>query len=77
MSHPDGNEWGKHLADHMSYLKSLLKAGTLCASGPVKGYALRSGFLIFSAKSRESVEEIVSKDPFALNGLLVSLTTRR
>ena len=74
MSHPDGEEWGKHLADHMGYLKSLLKAGTLRASGPIKGHALRSGFLIVSAQSREDVEGIVSKDPFARHGLVASLT---
>lgn len=74
MAHPDGPEWKQHLNDHMQYLKSLLKNGTLRASGPLKGNALRSGCLIIMAASRQDVETIVAKDPFAIAGLIESFT---
>jgi hypothetical protein len=40
----------------------------------VKGLPRRSGFLIMSAASRQKVEATVSRDPFAFEGLIESLT---
>ena len=52
MAHPEGEGWNRHLAAHVDYLKALIAAGHLRASGPLVGTALRSGFLIFTAPDR-------------------------
>ena len=74
MSHPAGDGWNRHLADHVRYLRELVAAGVLRASGPLKGTSLRSGFLIFKAEDRAAVEALVASDPFAVEGLIVQLT---
>jgi len=74
MSHPVGDGWNRHLADHIAYLRDLVAAGTLRASGPLIGTTLRSGFLIFAAPDRAAVERLVAADPFATEGLIEALT---
>jgi uncharacterized protein YciI len=74
MAHPDGDGWNRHLAAHVRYLKELVAAGALRASGPLKGTPLRSGFLIFTAPDRAAVEGLVARDPFAIEGLIETLT---
>lgn len=73
MTHPDGPEWNEHVVVHVEYLLDLIEQGVLKASGPLKGTPLRAGFLIMQADSREAVEAIVADDPFAREGLIVSL----
>jgi uncharacterized protein len=74
MSHPDGDGWNRHLAAHVVYLRWLVARGMLRASGRLIGTPLRSGFLIFVAPDRATVEALVAKDPFSVEGLIVSLT---
>jgi uncharacterized protein len=74
MSHPDGDGWNRHLSAHVDYLKQLIAAGSLRASGPLIGSPLRSGFLIFTAPDLASVKALVAADPFALEKLIESLT---
>lgn len=74
MVHPDGPEWNQHVGPHVEYLLELIDQGKLVASGPLKGTSLRSGFLIFKASCRSEVEELVSKDPFAIEGLICELS---
>ena len=73
MAHPDGEGWNKHLKPHVDYLLKILQQGKLKASGPLKGTALRSGFLVISATDRAEVEKIIADDPFAIAGLIVEL----
>ena len=77
MTHPDGEGWGRHAAAHVAYLRELVAAGTLRASGPLFDGPLRAGFLILQAGTREEVEAIVERDPFAREGLIAALTIRR
>jgi len=74
MSHPDGPEWNRHVLEHVHYLLRLVDCGRLTASGPLKGTALRSGFLIFQASTRAEVEAMVAGDPFTREDLIVSLS---
>lgn len=74
MSHPDGDGWGRHVRAHVRYLEALVADGTLRASGPLRGTPLRTGFLIMLAKDRSDVEAIIAKDPFAVEGLIETLT---
>lgn len=74
MSHPDGDGWNRHLAAHVAYLKELVAAGSLRASGRLIGTKLRSGFLIFTVPDRVTVEALVARDPFAVEGLIETLT---
>jgi uncharacterized protein len=74
MSHPDGDGWNRHLAAHVAYLKGLVAAGSLRASGRLIGTKLRSGFLIFTVPDRAAVEALVAADPFAVEGLIETLT---
>lgn len=74
MSHPNGAGWNRHLVAHVAYLQDLIAAGSLRASGPLIGTPLRSGFLIFTAPDLTRVEALVAADPFAVEGLIESLT---
>ena len=73
MAHPDGDGWNRHLAAHVAYLETRIADGSLRASGPLKGTPRRSGFLIFTAPDRATVEALVAADPFAIEGLIESL----
>lgn len=74
MSHPDGPEWNRHVAEHVEYLLELVEKEKLKASGPLKGSPLRSGFLIIVANSRTEVEALIEEDPFSREKLIVSLS---
>lgn len=74
MEHPDGPGWNRCVLEHVRYLLTLVKAGKLKASGPLKGTPLRAGFLIFVADSRAEVEKMVADDPFTRDGLITSLS---
>jgi uncharacterized protein len=74
MSHPDGDGWNRHLAAHVAYLTGLVAAGHLRASGRLIGTKLRSGFLIFTVPDRAAVETLVAADPFAIEGLIETVT---
>ncbi len=74
MSHPEGPEWNEHVLAHVRYLLRLIETGQLVASGPLRGQALRTGFLIMRGETREEIEDLVAGDPFAKENLIVSLT---
>lgn len=74
MEHPDGEGWNKHVYPHVCYLKELIAEGRILASGPLKGTALRAGFLIVAAEDRDQVEGLVAEDPFTKEGLIHKLT---
>ena len=74
MSHPDGDGWHRHVAAHVVYLKELVAMGSLRASGRLIGTPLRSGFLIFTAPDRATAEALVASAPFAVEGLIETLT---
>jgi uncharacterized protein YciI len=74
MSHPDGDGWNRHLAAHVAYLEMLVDAGSLRASGRLVGTPLRSGFLIFTVPDRPTAEALVAGDPFAVEGLIETLS---
>lgn len=73
MSHPDGSGWDTHAREHVLYLKGLINAGKIIASGPIKGAALRSGFILFRARDISEVKAMVEADPFSREGLIASL----
>jgi len=74
MTHPDGEGWGQHVMPHVAFLQSLIEAGKVKASGPVKGFDKRAGFIIMTAENREEVEQLIAQDPFAIEGLIDELT---
>ena len=74
MSHPDGPGWGEHVMPHVEYLKGLIKAGKLRASGPVAGRRLRAGLLLFTVENRAELDALIAADPFAIKGLISELT---
>jgi hypothetical protein len=47
--HPDEAVWRKHVGPHVTWLQDRLKDGTLLASGPVNGEAMKAALLIVSA----------------------------
>ena len=74
MTHPHGDGWGQHVIPHVNYLRGLIDAGQIRASGPVTGLGKRAGFIIFTADSREAVERLIAEDPFAIERLIDDLT---
>ncbi len=60
-------EIDKHLEPHMDYVDKYYNTGHFLASGRQEP---RTGGIIFArAKSRERIEDIVSKDPLNIAGL--------
>nr|WP_321984608.1 YciI family protein [uncultured Lichenicoccus sp.] len=74
MAHPDGDGRNRHLAARVRYLRDLVATGRLLASGPLKRKQLRSGFLIFTAPDRAAMQTLVDREPFAIEGLIETLT---
>ena len=74
MTHPDGDGWGQHVGPHVAYLKNLIEAGKIRASGPVTGLGKRAGFIIMTVESREEAQRLVNEDPFAIENLIDELT---
>ena len=60
--------------EHRVYLRSLVKAGSLKASGPYVGADRDSALLIFSADNVDQVRALVADDPMSVNDVLDSLT---
>ena len=74
MTHPDGGSWGHHVIAHVDYLRRLIDAGKVRASGPVEGFGCRAGFLIMTVADRAEAEALIAADPFAIEGLIDTLT---
>lgn len=74
MTHPDGDGWGRHVAPHVEYLRTLVADGKLRASGRAIGLGLRAGLLIFTVADRAELDRLIAADPFAVEGLIEELT---
>lgn len=74
MTHPDGDGWGRHVMPHVDYLRGLIDAGKIKASGPVTGLGKRAGFIIMTVEDRGEAQRLVDADPFAVEGLIDELT---
>ncbi len=72
--HPDVEGWKKYLSAHVEYLENLIKEGTLRASGPFIGTPQKSAMLILSVTSREEALDLISKDPYMIQGLVSEST---
>ena len=48
--------------------------GRLLASGPLKGTALRAGFLILKADSLQEAQALIEADPFTREDLICGLS---
>jgi uncharacterized protein len=72
--HPDEEGWQEFLAPHIAYLEKLTKEGSLCVSGPFVGTPEKSAMLILSAPCREDVLDLIAKDPFMVQGLVLGIT---
>ena len=55
----------------------MIRQGSLRACGRLKGKALRSGSLIFTAAAQGEVEALIQRDPFAKEGLIAELTIHK
>ncbi len=74
MTHPDGDGWGRHVIPHVTYLKGLIEAGKIRASGPVTGLGKRAGFIIMTVDDLDEANRLIAADPFAIEGLIDDLT---
>ncbi len=74
MTHPDGDGWGRHVIPHVNYLKGLIAAGKIRASGPVTGLGKRAGFIIMTVDDLDEAKRLIAADPFAIEGLIDELT---
>lgn len=71
---PDDTGWDEHLRAHVDYLKGLVDAGTLRASGPLIGTPQSSSMLILNASSREEALEFIAADPYVARGVVSDFT---
>jgi hypothetical protein len=68
----DPDRIAEHRPTHREYLKSLLGAGGLIASGPVEGEAGPGALLLCDLESVAAVEAALNLDPFWSLGLIAS-----
>jgi uncharacterized protein YciI len=74
MTHPDGEGWARHVAAHVAFLNRLIEKGQIRVSGPVKGFGKRAGFIIMTVADLDEAHDLISHDPFAIEGLIDELT---
>jgi len=74
MTHPDGDGWGQHVVAHVGYLRGLIDAGKIRASGPVTGLGKRAGFIVMTVDDIEEARRLIAEDPFTTEGLIDDLT---
>ncbi len=55
---------------HRAYLRTLVDAGQLRASGPYPGADPDSALLIFKADSEKIVQDLIENDPFSRDRLI-------
>ncbi|GAA2179313.1 hypothetical protein GCM10009785_05500 [Brooklawnia cerclae] len=60
--------------EHRAYLRTLVDAGQLKASGPYVGAERDSALLVFQAEDADSVQQLVDADPMSREGILESAT---
>lgn len=72
--HPDEQRWLEHLEAHLHWIERRLAEGTLVASGPLRDVPELSAILLFKARERSQVDELIADDPYVSEGLLTELT---
>ena len=61
---------------HRDYLRTLVGAGLLRASGPLVGVQPNEALLIFEAPDAEAVDAALAVDPFQVEGLVDTTSVR-
>ena len=59
---------------HVGYLRELIEAAKIRASGPASGLGKRAGFIIITVDTAEEVQRLIDAAPFAIEGLIDDLT---
>lgn len=72
--HPDVEGCKKYVSAHIEYLQNLIKEGTLRAAGPFIGIPQSSAMLILYVASREEALNLISNDPYMIQGLVPKST---
>jgi uncharacterized protein YciI len=62
---------GKIMKEHFEYLKSLLIGGRLIMAGPTLDDT--GGYIILNTTSEDTAQDIMSKDPSVLSGIMKPL----
>ncbi|HEU0043394.1 YciI family protein [Sphingomonas sp.] len=58
---------------HVAWLQDRLKDGSLIASGPFTGTAVKSALLIMNAPDRAVLDRLIASDPFAEHELIENM----
>ncbi|MDQ2849252.1 MAG: YciI family protein [Actinomycetota bacterium] len=75
--HPDEKRWAELLEPHLHWIQRRLDDGSLVASGPLEDVSQLSAIILFKARDRAHVDELVADDPFVSEGLVTELTVQR
>ena len=71
--HPNEDGWKEHVMPHVAWLQDRLTDGSLLASGPFTGTAVKSALLIMNAPDRATLNGLIASDPFAEHGLIENM----
>lgn len=74
--HPDDAGWAVHVMPHVAWLKKCAADGSLLASGPCEGTAVKSAMLLLKAAERPALDALIATDPFAIEGLIANMTVQ-
>lgn len=74
LEHPDEEGWRRWLEPHLNWVKKLVDAGVIVASGPSLGTSVRQGLLVMQAVDEPALREVLKTDPFWPNGIIENLT---
>lgn len=74
-THPDVAGWHQHLEAHSKWLLRQLADGILKASGPLVDPPAgeHGALLVFAAKDRTDLDDLLATDPYAVEGLVSGL----
>ena len=74
--HPDDAGWAVHVMPHVAWLQDRVADGSLLASGPYEGTAVKSAMLLLKAADRAALDALIATDPFAKEGLIANMTVQ-
>lgn len=73
-THPHEEGWRRHLRPHLDWLVQAVESGFLRASGPCLGNPVRSAMLVVTAADHQAALDLVSTDPYVIEGQVGDMT---
>jgi len=71
---PNWSNSKQYVAEHLDYLRTQLKKGTLAVGGPFVGAEKPGGLMVLNASDPKEADALVQQDPFVANKVVIYTT---